>query len=306
MSDLENRKNPFLIIDANSLAHRAYHALPPLRTKEGVLVNAVYGFFSIFIKTIKEFRPGWVAAVFDLPQPTFRHQEFSGYKAKRVKPPDEFYQQLPKIKEILKVLGVPVFEKEGFEADDVIGTLAFLATQEKELLGSETIILSSDNDFLQLVNNRIKVLILKKGVSQSVFYDEQAVQQKYEGLIPQQLVDFKALRGDVSDNIIGVPGVGEKTALKLLLRAKNLTALFSDIEQMGLAESLRQKLITFKEQAFVSQRLARIRCDVPIYFSLADCLWGRQSWNQVAEVFQRLRFFSLLSRLAQVSGKEIK
>jgi len=173
-------------------------------------------------------------------------------------------------------------------------------------LGSETIILSSDNDFLQLVNNRIKVLILKKGVSQSVFYDEQAVQQKYEGLIPQQLVDFKALRGDVSDNIIGVPGVGEKTALKLLLRAKNLTALFSDIEQMGLAESLRQKLITFKEQAFVSQRLARIRCDVPIYFSLADCLWGRQSWNQVAEVFQRLRFFSLLSRLAQVSGKEIK
>jgi DNA polymerase-1 len=199
---------------------------------------------------------------------------------------------------------VPVFEKEGFEADDVVGTLAFLATKESS--GPEVVILSSDNDFLQLVNDRVKVLILKKGVSQSVFYDEQAVRQKYEGLSPLQLVDFKALRGDASDNIIGVPGVGEKTALKLLLQVKNLETLFSEIEQMSLAESLRQKLIASKEQAFVSQRLARIRCDVPISFSLEDCLWGRQDWEKVVEVFRGLHFFSLLSRLGQLSGKEIK
>ena len=208
-------KKRLIIIDSNSIIHRAFHALPLLTTKNGELVNAVYGFLLVFFKAIREFQPDYIAACFDFPGPTFRHKKYKEYKAKRPPTPKELYQQIPKIKEILKDFNVPIFEKEGFEADDIIGTLAAFSTKKVIASPIETIILSGDTDILQLVNPQTKVYVLKKGVKDIVLYDENLVKEKFQGLTPEQILDFKALRGDPSDNIPGVTGVGEKIAIDL-------------------------------------------------------------------------------------------
>lgn len=298
----QKNKNLFVIIDSNSIIHRAYHALPPFKTKEGDLVNAVYGFFSIFLKTVRELRPDFIAAAFDLPFPTFRHQEFPEYKAKRVKAPDEFYQQIPRIKEILADFKVPIFEKKGLEADDIIGSLVALTKKVRLSPDPDIVILSSDNDLLQLVGEGVKTMILKKGVSATVLYDREKVKEKYGGLGPEQLVDFKALRGDPSDNIPGVRGIGEKTALKLLNQFQSFENLYSSLDKGELKkalipESVCRKLEDSREIAFSSQRLARIRPDETIEFSLENCRWSGYDRGKVEEDFRKLQFLSLLPRL---------
>ncbi len=220
-------QEPFLmIIDAHSLAHRAFHALPPLTTKNGRLVNAIYGFFSIFFRALRDLKPGFVVVVFDSSAPTFRHKEFPDYKATRPKTPEPFLEQLSQIKEILAMMAIKVFEKPGLEADDIIGSVALAVEKIPSPPAPKVVILSSDNDFLQLVNERTKVLILKKGISETVFYDQKAVREKYQGLNPKQLVDYKALRGDPSDNIPGVFGIGEKTAIGVMLKLNSLENLY--------------------------------------------------------------------------------
>ena len=290
---LEEKKR-LIIIDSNSIIHRAFHALPPLTTKKGELVNAVYGFLLVFFKVLREFQPDFVVATFDFPAPTFRHKEFKEYKATRPKAPDELYNQIPKVKEILESFNVPIFEKEGFEADDLIGAIAKLAPKKQILPAIETIILSGDLDTLQLINLHTKVYILKKGVKETILYDEKAVKERY-GLSPEQLVDFKALKGDPSDNIPGVPGIGEKTAIKLIKEFGNLENLYSALT--GLNQPLRAKLEEYKDQAFFSKNLAKINQNVEIDFDFKKGEWKNYDREKVTKILKDLEFFSLIARL---------
>jgi len=287
-------KKRLIIIDSNSIIHRAYHALPPLTTKKGELVNAVYGFLLVFFKVLREFKPDFVVATFDFPAPTFRHKEFKAYKATRPKAPDELYNQIPKVKEILKSFNVPIFEKEGFEADDLIGTISRLAPKKQILPEIETIILSGDLDTLQLINRYTKVYTLKKGVKDTILYDERTVKERY-GLSPGQLVDFKALKGDPSDNIPGVPGVGEKTAIKLIKEFGSLENLYSALT--GLNQPLRAKLKEYKDQAFFSKNLAKINQNIEIDFDFKKGEWKNYDREKVTKVLKGLEFFSLVARL---------
>jgi len=298
-------KNRLIVIDSNSVIHRAFHALPPLSTKKGEIVNAVYGFLLVLFKAIKEFRPDHIIATFDLPVPTFRHKKFEKYKAKRPPTPPELYNQIPKVKEILKAFNILIFEKEGFEADDLIGTISQQFSRKQIIPRAEVIILSGDLDVLQLVNKSIKAYILRKGVKDTVLYDENLVREKYQGLNPNQLDDFKALRGDPSDNIPGVRGIGEKTAIQLIKQFNTLENLYSALEQKeaSLNDNLRLKLEQQKEQAFFSKELVQIRRDAPIDFNLENSRWGEYDKEKVTEILQNLEFYSLISRLPSDSGQ---
>ena len=291
------QKKPLLIIDANALIHRAYYALPPLTNKRGELVNAVYGFLLVFLKTLREVKPDFIVAAFDLPFSTFRHRKFKDYKAKRPRTPEELSQQIPKVKEILKAFKVPVFEKEGFEADDIIATLKVKSQKSKV----KSIIVSGDSDLLQLVDAQTKVYFLRRGVKNTVLYNEDLIKEKYQGLAPKQLVDFKALRGDPSDNIPGVKGIGEKTAIKLIKKFNSLENLYSNLT--GLDKSLRQKLKEHKKEAFLSKKLAQIRKDVPIDFDLKKCRWKDYDREKIIQVLKDLGFRSLISRLSDSPKK---
>jgi len=298
-------KKRLIIIDSNSLIHRSYHALPPLTTKKGELVNAIYGFLLVFFKVIRELQPDYIAACFDFPAPTFRHQKFEAYKATRPKAPDELYNQIPKLKEILKAFNIQIFEKEGFEADDIIGTISHLTPKKQVLPEIETIILSGDLDTLQLVNSQTKVWTLKKGVKDTILYDVQVVKEKYGGLRSDQLPDFKALKGDPSDNIPGVSGIGEKTAIELVKNFGSIENLYQEIEGKSekakeLKSKLKEILINFKGQALFSKMLAQVKKDVPIDFNLEKCRWKEYDKEKVTQIFKNFEFYSLLKRISEI------
>ena len=300
---MNGEKKRLIIIDSNSLIHRAYHALPPLTTKKGELINAVYGFLLVFLKALKEFQPDYIAACFDLPGPTFRHKKFKEYKAKRPPTPEELCRQIPKVKEILKSFDVPIFEKEGFEADDIIGTIAHLAPKKQVIPEIETIILSGDLDTLQLIDKNTKVYIFKKGLKDTVLYDEEAVRGRY-GITPSQLIDFKALRGDPSDNIPGVTGIGEKTAIQLIKDFGSLENIYQEIEEKTdkskeIKPKIKERLIRYKEQAFFSKALLEIKRDVPIDFNLEKCSFKQYNKEKVTQIFKNLEFYSLINRLPE-------
>jgi DNA polymerase I len=289
----------FLIIDSNAVIHRAFHALPPLTTKAGEPMGAVYGFLLVFLKAIKDFNPEFIAAAFDFPAPTFRHKKFEGYKAKRPKAAKELYLQIPKVKEFLSYFNVPIFEKEGFEADDIIGTLALLATQQSLV---KTIILTGDLDALQLIDGNTGVYALRRGVKDAVLYDARLTKEKFYGIGPESLVDFKALRGDPSDNIPGILGVGEKTAAELLIKFKNLKNLYDELENdskesQNIRPKLKEMLLAQKEQAFLSRELAEIKRDVPMDFSLDECNWQNYDTGKVVKVLENYEFYSLIKKL---------
>lgn len=283
----------FIIIDGNALLHRAWHAIPPLTTKKGVIVNAVFGFTSILLNVIREYQPDYICTSFDLRAPTFRHKKFKEYKAKRIKQPDELYRQIPIIKEILRGFNIPIYEKEGYEADDVIGTIVKSLKNEKNI---EKLILTGDLDALQLVENTIKVLTFKKGIRETKVYDIQAVQERY-GFLPEQMIDYKALRGDASDNIPGVPGVGEKTATYLIQKFKTLDNLYKKLEKSDLKDKLKDKLNENKKLAYLSQELATIILDVKISFDLQKTKWDYNNENKIYKIFQEYEFKSLLSKI---------
>ncbi len=295
-------KKRLIIIDSNSLIHRAYHALPPLTTKRGELVNAIYGFLLVFLKAIREFQPDFIAACFDFPAPTFRHKKFKEYKAKRLPAPEELYQQIPKVKELLKGFNVQIFEKEGYEADDIIGTISKLAPQKQVLPEIETIILSGDLDTLQLVDSHTKVYVLRKGVKDTILYNREAVEEKYQGLNPWQLLDFKALMGDPSDNIPGVTGIGKKTATELIKEFGSLENLYQNLERKSektekIKPKIREILLKYREQAFFSKTLVQIKKDVPIDFNFKKCSFGEYDKKKAAQTLRNLEFYSLLNKL---------
>jgi len=302
----QSKKKKFVVIDANSVIHRAFYALPPLTNKKKELVNAVYGFLSVFFKIVRELQPDYIVACFDFPAPTFRHKEFKEYKAKRPPLPKELSSQIAKVKEALKVFNVPIFEKKGFEADDLIGTISGLAFS-KTFPEIEVIILSGDLDTLQLINSHIKVWILKRGVKEGILYDEVRVKERY-GILPGQLLDFCALKGDPSDNIPGVSGIGEKTAIKLIKEFGSLEDLYKEIEEnskkvQNLKLRLRELLLQQKKQAFLSKMLAQIKKDVPIDFNLEKCRWGKYDKEKVTQFLKNLEFYSLIKRLPKLKGE---
>lgn len=291
-----------LIIDSHAVIHRAFHALPLLKNKKGELTQAIYGFLLVFFKAIKEFRPDFIAATFDLPGPTLRHKQFKDYKATRPKTPEELSQQIPKIKELLAAFDVPIFEKQGYEADDLIGAIARQTERKQVFPKVDTIILTGDLDALQLVNPQTKVYALRKGVKDTVLYDAKKVQERYDGLTPSQLLDYRALRGDPSDNIPGVTGIGEKTAIHLLKEFRTLENLYKEIDTDSakaakIKKGVMEKLKQYKEQAFLSKELARIKKEAPIDFKLEQCGFGEYNEEQVINVLEGLGFRSLIKRL---------
>jgi DNA polymerase-1 len=281
-----------VLIDANAIIHKVFYALPELTNRKGEQINAIYGFSSILLKIINELKPNYIAAAYDLAAPTFRHIEYKEYKAKRVKKPDELIEQIPKTKEILKGFNVSVLEKKGFEADDVIGTIAKRFTNKK----IEILILTGDLDTLQLVDKNIKVYSLRKGMTDIMIYGEKEVFERYE-LKPEQMIDYKGLRGDPSDNIPGVVGVGEKTATVLLKEFKTLENLYNKIDKVD-NKKLVDKLKQNKKMAFFSKKLATIREDVPIKVSLKDLDWKKDfDIEKAKQVFEQFHFKSLIKRL---------
>lgn len=279
-----------VLIDGNAIMHRSYHALPLLSTKSGELVNAVYGFTSTLLSVIEKFRPEYLAVTFDLKGPTFRHAQFSEYKATRAKAPDEFYQQIPRVKEVVKTFNVPIFELAGFEADDLIGTLSAQA----EKLGVETIIVTGDLDTLQLITDNIKVYTLRRGLSDSVIYDQGEVFRRY-GLEPAQVIDLKGLAGDASDNIPGVKGVGEKTAITLLQKYGSVEGVYQHLEEIKGAVAV--KLEKDRVQAKLSKQLATIDCTAPVVLDLEKTRVADYDRQKVVSLFGELNFFSLAKRL---------
>lgn len=286
-----------VILDSNALIHRAYHALPQLKTSKGEVVNAVYGFASILLKAAKDLKPDYLAAVFDLAGPTWREKRYQEYKAKRVKADQELYDQIPLIKKMLNLFKVPIYQKKGYEADDLIGSIVAQFDQDKSEI--EKIIITGDLDILQLINQQTKVYLLKTGISQAVVYGRQMVEQKY-GFTPGQVVDFKALRGDPSDNIPGVPGIGEKTALGLLKQFGNLKNLYQKIGLADLNPKLKARLLEYKEQAFLSYDLAKIKTDLKLGFKLRQAKWGSYDEKELAGFFEKLEFDSLIKRLSML------
>ena len=273
-----------------------------MTTKRGELVNAVYGFLLVFLKTIREFQPDFIAACFDFPAPTFRHKKYKEYKAKRPPAPEELYQQIPKVKEILERFNVQIFEKEGYEADDIIGTISKLAPQKQVFPEIETIIVSGDLDTLQLVDPHTKVYALRKGVKDTVLYNREAVEEKYQGLKPWQLLDFKALTGDPSDNIPGVAGIGEKTSAGLIKAFGSLENLYQNLERKSgktkkIKPKVREILLKYKEQAFFSKTLIQIKKDAPIDFNLKKCSFGEYDKKKATQALKDLEFYSLLNKL---------
>ncbi|NQU83553.1 MAG: hypothetical protein HQ536_02480 [Parcubacteria group bacterium] len=290
-------KPKFIIIDGNAILHRAFHALPQFKTREGVVVNAVYGFASLIMKLLREFEPEYITVTFDRKEKTFRHQMYKEYKAKRPKAPQELYDQLPIIKDMLRVFKIKMYEKAGFEADDLIATLA------KTKTGTKNIILTGDKDTLQLVDDDIVVWALRGGLNDTIEYDIEKVKERYE-LEPGQLIDYKALRGDPSDNIPGVRGIGKKTATDLLKNFGTLENLYKELVQetpktKDIKERTKKLLLSSKPEAFESKELVTLIDNVPIDFSLSDCESKPLDNKKIIELFEGLGFKSLAKRLEE-------
>jgi len=294
----KGEKPLLLLFDGNALVHRAFHALPPLtQPKTGELVNAVYGFASTLLKVFADFEPTHWAVAFDRPTPTFRHEMFEEYKAQRPATPEELKSQIKKVHQLVEAFHIPVFEIDGFEADDVLGTLSKQADEQ----GIETIIVTGDNDMLQVVLPRVKALAPRRTFTDTVLYDEEAVEQKY-GIKPEQLADLKALAGDVSDNIPGVPGIGEIIAAKLLKQYGSLQGIYDHIEDITPSK-LQDTLREYRTQAFQSKELSTIVKDVPVKLDLKTCQVSHYDRNEVARLFQELEFIKLLPRLPKMKAE---
>jgi DNA polymerase-1 len=293
-------KRPLLLLfDGHALIHRAYHALPPLSvTKTGEPTGAVYGFASMLLKVLADFKPTHWAIALDSPAPTFRHEKFAQYKAHRPPAPDELKMQIKRVKELINAFNLPCFEIPGYEADDIIGTICKKASEQ----GIDTIIVTGDTDTLQLVSPHVRVLTPKPGkrFSDIIIYDEAAVQERYE-LSPEQLPDLKGLKGDPSDNIPGVPGIGEKTATKLINQFGSIEGIYQHLDEVTppkAREALRQN----EQAAHQSKELVTINADVPIEFDLDKCRVTSYERSKVTELFRELEFTTLLTKLPEVIG----
>lgn len=288
---MPTHKKKLLLIDAHALIHRAFHALPPLTNKEGVQVNALYGFLLILIKALKDLKPEYVAVAFDSKGKTFRHDQYKEYKANRAETPDELKSQFPLVREMVEAFGFPMLAEPLYEADDIIGTVCEQLEKDRDF---ETIIVTGDMDLLQLVDKNTKVMKLQKGVKDTLIYDEAVIQEKY-GLTPTQIIDYKGLRGDTSDNIPGVRGIGEKSALTLLQQYKSIENVYKHLDE--IPGRMKKCLDGHRADADLSKELATIAKDAPIEFSLEAAEIGKYDKEKIAALFRTYEFKSLLAQL---------
>jgi DNA polymerase-1 len=287
-----------MLLDGYGLVYRGYFALPPLTTSRGELVNGVFGFASIVLRGLQDLQPDYLAVSFDLPGPTFRHEQYPEYKATRVRMPDDLRDQFPKVREVVKALRIPVYEMPGFEADDVIGTITQKLESNENL---ETTIVTVDLDMLQLVTPRTRLMTTRSGVENTVIYDVARIDERF-GLRPDQMVDYKALKGDPTDNIPGVPGVGEKTAAKLIREFGSLDAMFARIDEVT-PEKLRDKLRDHFDQIQMGRELSRIVRDLPIELDLEAARLGDYDRDSVVRLFREYEFRTLIERLPPMAGE---
>jgi DNA polymerase I len=286
-----------MLLDGFGLVYRGYYALPPLTTSRGELVNGVFGFCSIVLRGFADLRPDYVAVAFDLSGPTFRHEQYAEYKATRTRMPDDLANQFPKVREVVKALRIPVYEQAGFEADDAIGTL----TLQAEAAGVETTIVSVDLDMLQLVSDKTRLMTTRSGVENTVIYDPARIWERY-GLRPDQMIDYKSLKGDPTDNIPGVPGVGEKTAAKLVAEFGTLESLYERLADVK-PEKLRDKLAEHRDQVFEGRELSRIVRDLPMTLDLEAARLGDYDRDTVLRLFREYEFRTLIERLPAMTGE---
>lgn len=295
----KSQSKKLILIDGNAIIHRSYHALPPFTTKKGELVNAVYGFASTVISIIHQFQPEYIIATFDLAGPTFRHLDYADYKATRVKADDALYEQIPRVKEVTAAFGIPIREAQGFEADDVIGTLAKEAKENNPDL--EIIIVTGDMDTLQLVDEQTKVYTMRRGLTDAVLYGPTEIFERYS-LKPEQLIDYKGLRGDPSDNIPGVKGIGEKTATDLLKTYGTLENVYAHITE--LKKPLQEKLEHDRMMAKKSKELATISREAPVELELEKAATHEYDQAALFALFDELNFHSLKKRIGgEKTGK---
>ncbi len=283
-----------VLVDGNALLHRAYHATPPLSTTSGELVNAVYGFTSMLLKAMEELHPDYICVAWDMRAPTFRHEAFEGYKANRKRADDALVAQYDRVHEVVGALNIPEFKLPGFEADDLVGTLAKQAAKKEKAM--EIIVVTGDRDMMQLIDDRTKVFMPKKTIQDVGMYGEMEFAARF-GFAPINLVDYKGLAGDASDNIPGVPGVGEVTATKLIQQYRDLEGVYKHLDEYP--ERLRKLLEEGKESAFQSRKLATLETDVPIKLDFPACRVHDFDREKVKKLFEELEFRSLLARVPE-------
>lgn len=304
-------KKRLVLLDAHALLHRAYHALPEFTSSKGVPTGGLYGYISMILRIIGDWKPDYIVACYDLPQKTFRHEAYDNYKGHRAKTDDALVEQIQSSRLVCEKMGIPIYDMPGFEADDMLGTIVEQTKADKNI---EILIATGDMDSLQLVDGKkVRVFTLKKGINDTVVYDEAAVEARF-GFGPESLPDFKGLRGDPSDNIIGVPGIGEKTATELLLKFKTIENIYNTIHKdrdLLIKEGIKDRIVKLLEEneegALFSKTLATIRRDAPIEFKLPEKAW-RESVD-VATLESTLREFefkSLIVRLKEVLSDEEK
>ena len=286
-----------VIIDGNSIINRAFYALPEMSNKEGLKTNAIYGFTNMLLKIIDTYNPTHISVAFDRKAPTFRHIEFKEYKAGRKKMPDELREQFEPLKDLLDKFNIHRLEIDGYEADDIIGTVSKIAEDN----GFKVYIVTGDKDAIQLASNKTTTLITKKGVGKVEEYDYDSVIEKYE-MTPTQFIDLKGLMGDKSDNIPGVPGIGEKTGIKLIKEFSSIEGIFDNID--SIKGSTKKKLEENKELAIMSKKLATIIRDVPVEFNLEELEYGNYNTKDILDVFKYLGFTSLIPRIGSLDESE--
>lgn len=293
-----------LILDSNSILNRAFYGVRYLSAKDGTPTNAIYGFLNILLKLIKEQEPDYICAAFDVKAPTFRHKQYEGYKAQRKPMPEGLAAQMPLAKDVLRAMDVTILEKEGYEADDIIGTVARLC-EESEI---SCFIATGDKDDLQLASDKTKVIltVTKSGYNETIIYDDKAVKEKYH-VTPTEFIDVKALMGDPSDNIPGVKGVGEKTAMSLIEKHHSIEYIYENIDDIGLKGAMLQKMKDGREMAFMSKELATINRNTPIEFNAEECVFdGFENNCELYEILKRLELNSIIKKLDLSGGDNVK
>lgn len=291
-----NTRKKIVVFDGHALVHRGYHAIPFLTTKDGTPTNAVYGFTMMMLLALREIKPDYAIVAWDAPGKTFRHDQFKDYKATRVKAPDELYAQMPLTKEVVGAFNIPLIESSGYEADDIIGTLT--KSYEKS---HDVVVVTGDLDELQLVSDTVSVYTMRKGFTDTFMYDPAAVHERY-GVTPEEFIAYKALKGDSSDNIPGVSGIGDKGATELVEKYKTLDNMYEHLDEIKPA--LAKKLEAGKDNAYLSLELSTIKRDVEIDFKLQDAALHEYDRKKVFDLFHKLEFKSLLSKLPNQSFTE--
>lgn len=304
----KTHRKRLVLLDSHAILHRAYHALPDFATSRGQPTGALYGLSTMLMKIISDLKPDYIAACFDLPGPTFRHDAYEGYKGTRVKTDDALVEQIKRSRDVFAAFNIPIYENPGFEADDMLGTIV----EQMKGKGVDIIIASGDMDTMQLIDDeRVRVYTLKKGINDTVLYDEKAVLERFQ-FKPSLLPDYKGLRGDPSDNIIGIKGIGEKTATELITRFGTIESIYKKLKkskkaflEAGIKERIITLLIEGEEEALFSKELATIRRDAPIVYELPSKSWQEsKSIDSIISLFTELEFRSLSTRVRQLWGGE--